>query len=138
MTVAVVLSAAACGGSGQTANGPSAPPASPRPGSTARLTVITPANGEVIQARTVHVKVRLTGATAQHPSTPQALPGYLHFYFDGNIVSIEPVASNTEAAEQTIGHVKPGHHTVRVEFVGPDHLPFRRPVIAVVTFAVRS
>src|SRR6266496_1898237 len=82
VAVAVVLSAAACGGSGQAASGPPGPSTSPRPGSAARLTIITPANGEVIHARTVHVKVRLTGANAKNPAAIQALPGYLHLYLD--------------------------------------------------------
>ena len=69
---------------------------------------------------------------AVRPST-----GYLHLYLDSKIISIEPVASNDSVTEQIIGRVKPGRHMLRVEFVGPDHLPFRRRVIAAVTFAVR-
>jgi hypothetical protein len=137
IAVAVVLSAAACGGSGQAASGPPGPSTSPRPGSAARLTIISPANGKVIHARTVHVKVRLTGASAESPAATQALPGYLHLYLDSKIISIEPVASNDSVTKQTIGRVKPGRHMLKVEFVGPDHLPFRPRVIAAVTFAVR-
>jgi len=137
VAVAVALSAAACGGSGQAASGPSGPPTSPRPGSTARLTIITPANGEVIHARTVHVKVRLTGAATENPATPLALPGYVHLYLDSKIISIAPVASDHSVTKQTIGHVKPGRHTLKTEFVGPTHLPFRPRVIASVTFTVR-
>jgi len=73
MAVAVVLSAAPCGGSGHPASGRPGPSTFPRPGSAARLTIITPANGEVIHARTVHVKVRLTGANADSPAATQAL-----------------------------------------------------------------
>src|SRR5215470_18553971 len=98
---AVVLSVAACGGSGQTASGPAGPPTSPRPGGTARLTIITPASGAVIHARTVHVKVRLTGASSENPATAaQALPGYVHLYLDSKITSIAPVASNDSVTEQ--------------------------------------
>jgi hypothetical protein len=138
VAVAVALSAAACGGSGQAASGPSGPPTSPRPDSTARLTIITPANGEVIHARTVHVKVRLTGADTENPATTLALPGYVHLYLDSKIISIAPVASNDSVTEQTIGRVKPGRHTLKAEFVGPNHLPFRPRVTAVVTFTVRG
>jgi hypothetical protein len=137
VAVAVVLSAAACGGSGQAANGPSGAPTSQRPASTARLAIITPANGEVIHARTLHVKVRLTGAATENPATPLALPGYVHLYLDSKIISIAPVASNNSVTEQTIGHVKPGRHTLKIEFVGPTHLPFRPRVTASVTFTVR-
>jgi len=135
--MAVVVSVAACGGSGQVASGPPAAPTSPRPGSAARLTIITPASGAVVHARTVHVKVRLTGADTENPGTTQALPGFIHLYLDSKIISIAPVASNNSLTKQTIRRVQPGSHTLRVEFVGPDHLPFRPRVIAVVTFTVR-
>jgi hypothetical protein len=135
--VAVVVSVAACGGGGRAASGPSGPPTSPRPGGAARLTVIMPANGAVVHARTVHVKVRLTGASTENPATTQALPGYVHLYLDSKIISIAPVASNDSVTEQTIRRVQPGSHTLKAEFVGPDHLPFRPRVIAVVTFTVR-
>jgi hypothetical protein len=135
--VAVLLAAAACGGSGQAASGPPGLPTSPRPGGAARLTIITPASGAVTHTRTVHVKVKLTGASTENPATTQALPGYVHLYLDSKIISIAPVASNDSVTEQTIRRVKPGRHTLRVEFVGPDHLPFRPRVIAAVTFAVR-
>jgi hypothetical protein len=135
--LAVALAAAACGGSGPAASGPPGPPTSPRPGGAARLTIITPANGAVIHTRTVHVKVRLTGASSENPATAaQALPGYVHLYLDSKITSIAPVASNDSVTEQTIGRVKPGRHTLKAEFVGPNHLPFRPRVTAVVTFTV--
>ena len=138
VAVAVVLCAAACGGSGRAASGPRGPSASPRPGSTAKLTIITPANGAVIHARTVHVKARLTGADTENPATTTlALPGYLHLYLDSKIISIAPVASNASVTKQAIGHVKPGRHTLKIEFVGPNHLPFRPRVIATVTFALQ-
>jgi hypothetical protein len=135
--VAVLLAAAACGGSGQAASRPPRPPTSPRPGSAARLTIITPAHGAVIHARTVHAKVRLTGANTRRPASTQALPGFIHLYLDSKIISIAPVASNNSVTEQTIGRVQPGRYTLKAEFVGPNHLPFRPRVTAVVTFAVR-
>ena len=138
VAVAVVLSAAACGGSGHAASRPPSPSASPRPSSAARLTIIKPASGEVIHAGTVHVKVRLTGANTESQANDQALPGWVHLYLDSKIISIEPVAGNDSVTEQTIKHVEPGRHMVKVEFVGPNHLPFHRRVIATVTFAVRG
>jgi hypothetical protein len=135
--LAVALAAAACGGSGPAASGQPGPSTSPRPGGAARLTIITPANGAVIHTRTVHVKVRLTGASSENPATAaQALPGYVHLYLDSKITSIAPVASNDSVTEQTIGRVKPGGHTLKAEFVGPNHLPFRPRVTAVVRFTV--
>ena len=107
--LAVVLAAAACGGSGPAASGPPGPPTSPRPGGAARLTIITPANGAVIHTRTVHVKVRLTGASSENPATAtQALPGYVHLYLDSKIISIAPVASNDSVTEQPSAASNPG------------------------------
>jgi hypothetical protein len=134
---AVALLAAGCGGSGQAARVPPTPSASPQPGSAASLTIIKPASGEIIHTRTVHVKVRLTGANAESPASNQALPGYIHLYIDNKIISIEPVAVGDSVTDQAIHHVKPGRHTVKVEFVGPNHLPFPQRVIATVTFAVQ-
>jgi hypothetical protein len=135
--VAVVLSAAGCGGSSHAASRQPGPPTSLRPGnSAARLTIITPANGAVIHTRTVHVKARLAGAETENPATALALPGYLHLYLDSKIISIAPVASNDSVTNQAIGHVKPGRHTLKIEFVGPNHLPFRPRVIAAVTFTL--
>ena len=113
----------------------SCPP--PRAAAAARLTIITPASDTVVHARTVHVKVRLTGADTENPGTTQALPGFIHLYLDSKIISIAPVASNNSVTEQTISRVKPGRHMLKAEFVGPNHLPFRPRVTAVVTFAVR-
>jgi len=136
LLAAVALSAAACGGNGQAGNGPPSASASPRPHNTARLSIIAPVSGEVIHAGTVHVKVRLIGASAEHQAATQAQPGWLHFYVDSKIISIEPVTSNDSVTGQNVSRVKPGRHTVKVEFVGLDHLPFRHRVIAAVTFAV--
>jgi hypothetical protein len=133
--LAVVLLSAACGGSGPAAKRSSAPV--PQTSNTARVTIITPANGQVIRTPTVHIKVRLTGAKPASPAATQALPGYIHTYLDSKIVSIEPVPSNDDVTPQTIDGVKPGHHLLKVEFVGPDHLPFRPPVTATVTFTAK-
>ena len=132
--VLVVVSAAACGGGGPAARTPAAP--SPRPASPAKLTILSPSSGAVIHSSTVHVKVRLAAAKAERPATTQIAPVYIHVYLDGKIESIELTSLDDGVNEQAIHHVKPGQHLLRVELVGPNHLPFHPRVIAAVTFAV--
>lgn len=130
----LILAGTACGQHGPAAPASPAPPASPRRASPARLTIITPANGQVLRTPTVRVKTRLTDAGL---ASPQALPGWVHLYVDGKVESIQPVPGSYGVMAQAIGPVKPGRHQLRAEFVKPDHLPFRPPVIATVTFTVR-
>ena len=131
----VVVSGAACGGGGPAAAGPAAP--SPRPASPAKLTILSPSSGEVIHGSGVHLKVRLVAATATKPAATQTGTAYIHVYLDGKIVSIEIVSMNDGVTEQAIHDVQPGPHLLRVELVGPDHLPFHPRVIAAVTFVAK-
>jgi hypothetical protein len=131
----LVLAGTACGQHGPAAPATPAPSASPRPASPARLTIITPANGQVLRTPAVRVKTRLK---ATGPASPQAMPGWIHLYVDGKIKSIQPVPGSYGVMVQAIGPVKPGPHQLRAEFVKPDHLPFRPPVTATVTFTVRK
>lgn len=133
MAVLVVF-CAACGGGGPAAGTPAA--SSPRPASPAKLTILSPSDGEVIHGSTVHLKVRLAAAKAGRPATTQIGPAYIHVYLDGKIVSIEIVSMDHGLTEQAIHDVKQGRHLLRVEFVGPDHLPFHPRVIAAVMFVV--
>ena len=137
LMAALVLSCTACGHNGPAAPVAPSPSASPQPASHGRIAIITPANREVIHTLTVHVKVRITGATAG-TAAPQALPGWLHLYLDGKIMSIQPVAGNYGVMEQPLGHVRPGRHLLRAEFVQPNHLPWRPSVATTVTFTVRK
>lgn len=131
--VLAAVSCAACGAGGSAATGP--PTSSPRPASPARLTILSPASGEVVRGPTVHLKVRL--AVAGRTATAQAGPTYLHVYVDGKIVSIEVAPPNDGVSEQAVHGLKPGRHVLRVEFVGPNHLPYHPRVIAAVTFVAK-
>ena len=137
MAAALVPSAAGCGQSGAAAPVPPSPSSSPQPASRARITIITPTNGQVIHAPAVHVKVRIT-LTSPAPATPQALPGWLHLYLDGKILTIQPVPGSYGVMENPLGHLRPGRHLLRAEFVQPSHLPWRPAVAATVTFTVRK
>ena len=133
--VLAVVSCAACGGGGPAAARSPAP--SPRPSGPARLTILAPSSGEVIHGPTVHLKVRMTVAKAGSPAATKIAPVYLHTYVDSKIVSITIASLADGVTEQTVRGLKPGRHLLRVELVGPNHLPFNPRVIANVTFVAK-
>ncbi len=122
----------ACGGGG--GPGASQPPvASARPSSPARLTIVSPTNGEMIHGSTIDLKTRLVGAKIVKPTTTHIVPtrGHIHVLLDRKIVSI-----NYGITDQAINDVSPGQHLLQVEFVASDHLPFDPRVVTAVTFVV--
>jgi hypothetical protein len=136
-TAVVGLAAASCGsGSGPEA-GPS-PSASPtatsvaRPTSTARLTIVSPENGEVVQGSTVELRLDLQDARIVPQTTTDIAPdeGHVHVLLDETLISM------TQGLEQTIPDVAPGLHRLTVEFVASDHAPFDPRVVEVVAFEV--
>lgn len=135
---ALVLSCAACGHHGPAAPASPAPSASPQPASHGRIVILRPANGQVIRTPTLHVKVRITAASPGETVAPQALPGWLHLYVDGKIVSIQPVPGRNSMMDHAIPLLRPGRHLLRAEFVQPNHLPWRPSVATTVTFTVRG
>ncbi len=138
IAAALVLSGAACGRTNPAAPVSPSPSASPEPSSRASIAIITPTRGDIVRSPTVHVKVRITGASPARTADPQPLPGWLHLYLDGKIMSIQPVPSSNSVMEHALRHVKPGRHLLRAEFVQPNHLPWRPSVAATVTFTVRG
>ena len=105
-----------------------------RPTSSARLQFVSPRAGEVIEGdpATASVELRLDGGKIVPTSSLHLVPneGHIHLYLDGALLSM------TGLDTQII--VLPGLHTLRAEFVAIDHGPFRPPVVAVVTFRVRT
>jgi len=105
-----------------------------RPSSPAKIQIITPTNGEVIHGSTVAVKVKLSNARIVPQTSTNITPteGHLHLYLDDQIESM-----NFSDAT-TIGGVPAGLHTLKVEFVATDHLPFDPRVIEQVAFEVKQ
>jgi len=105
-----------------------------RPTSSAHLQIVSPSSGEVIEGdpATISVELRLDGGTIVPITSLHLVPneGHIHLYLDGSLLSM------TGLDTQII--VLPGPHTLRAEFVAVDHGPFRPPVVATVTFRVRS
>jgi hypothetical protein len=128
--VLLILSSVGCGGSGSSDGSPTV---LARPSSTGRLSIVSPQDGEVFHASTVPVAVKLAGARVVPATTTNIAPdeGHLHLTLDGNIVTM-----NFTTTDQ-LTDVTPGLHTLQVEFVASDHLPFDPRVIEQVTFQVK-
>ena len=135
--IALMLGAAACGGgsaSPSAAAGSPSATAAERPPSTAKLTIVSPKNGEVIRGSTVDVRVRLTGARIVSVTSTVLKPneGHLHLILDDQLISM------TSGTSTAIPGVAPGHHLLKVEFVANDHGPFFPNVVAVASFDVQG
>ena len=105
-----------------------------RPTSAAKLSIIEPKNGQVINGSTVHLVIGLKDAKIV-PTTSQNLKpdeGHVHVILDDQLISM------TFGLKQEIPNVPPGQHLLRVEFVANDHGPFDPIVFAQVAFQVMS
>jgi hypothetical protein len=129
--LAVVLAAGliltACGSDAEIS-----PTANSRPFTPARIQIISPTPNEVT-GPDVTVQVNLIGAHEIQPSAGTIRPdeGHIHVSVDGNVVAM------AYSTTQELKGLTPGPHSVQVEFVAIDHLPFRNRVIAAMLFTVR-
>ena len=125
------LVAASCTSSGVVDTpSPSTPTLGQRPSSTAKLSILSPTNGQVIHGGTVALKVSLKDAKIV-PATSAVLKpneGHLHVILDNLLISM------TTGLQLSIPNVPPGPHLLKVEFVANDHAPFDPRVIAAVAF----
>ncbi len=130
--VAVAVSACSSGVADTNSFAPTTVP-SPRPSSTAELSIVKPTNGEVVHSSTVHVVISLKHATVVPATTTNIRPdqGHLHVYLDSQLVSMN------YQVDATLPNVSPGQHLLRVEFVASDHAPFDPRVFTEVTFTVQ-
>jgi hypothetical protein len=139
LIVATTFVLAACGGSdgggGTGATGATGATASTgdRPSSTAKLSIVKPAVGQVVHGSNVDLRVKLQGAKLVPATTTHIVPdeGHLHVILDDTLISM------TEGLEQTIPDLAPGEHRIMVEFVASDHAPFDPRVVSVVAFEVK-
>ena len=107
-------------------------PSKKRPNSTARLEILSPAQGSSEPAK-VRVRLALHGGKlaaldAPIPSKLPANKGHIHIYVDGTIRMVPGLEDNVD--------LLPGPHTIRVEYVAIDHAPFANPPVAAVVFTV--
>jgi hypothetical protein len=127
---------AACAGSGGGSSGSAAPPASTalaaRPASTAKLTILTPRNGQTISGQTPEVHLSLKGAKIVAQTSTRIRPdqGHVHLLVDGKLVAMN------YGLNERLPKLDPGQHVVQVEFVAADHAPFEPRVLAQAAFNV--
>ena len=104
-----------------------------RPASPAKLSIITPKNGQVVSGTTVEMKVSLKDAKIVPATSATIVPdeGHLHVILDDQLISM------TGDTSQLLSNLTPGQHLLKVEFVASDHAPFDPRVIAAVAFEVK-
>jgi len=130
--VSLCILAAACTGGKTTPTTTTPPPA--RIASTAKLAIVSPAQGAVLKGSSVTVKVSLKGAKIVQPTTTHIVPneGHLHILIDGVLMTM------TGSLSTVVPNVKPGHHVLEAEFVANDHAPFNPPVVALASFDLQG
>jgi hypothetical protein len=113
------LTAAACGGDSGDDPGGGATTAA-RPESSAEISIQEPENGAVVKGDEVDLKIGLKGGEVVEPSEREvtSTTGHIHVELDGVVISMK------YGLTQTVKVSDPGTHTLRVEFVAADHLPF--------------
>lgn len=110
--------AAACGGA-TTQTHPTIPSTGPRPSSPATVEIVQPDQGATISGETLHVVLKLNGATIVQQTSTTIRPdeGHVHLYVNNVLVSMN------YGLEQDLP-VTPGSTVLRAEFVAADHAPF--------------
>jgi hypothetical protein len=129
-----VLGLAACSGGdsgGSAAPGTTAAPAAPRPSSQAKLTIVTPRNGQTVKGG-AELRLGLDGAKIVNQTTIriQGDEGHIHLVVDGKLVNMN------YGLRQRLPELNPGQHVVQVEFVAADHAPFDPRVLTQAAFKV--
>jgi len=106
---------------------------SSRPSSTATISFVSPAPGQVVRGdpADVPVRVQLRGGRIVPFTSTRLVPnaGHVHLYLDGDLVAM------TTALHRRVS-ILPGRHSLEAEFVAMDHAPFDPRVLARVRFRV--
>jgi hypothetical protein len=121
----IVLALAGCNPSGNAT--PTVAPSAlgPRPSSPATVEILQPTSGATLTGTSVHVVLKLTGATIVTTTSTNIQPdqGHVHLYVDNVLVSMN------YGLEQDLP-VHPGTYVLKAEFVASDHAPFNPRVIS--------
>jgi len=90
-----------------------------RPASPAKVEILQPTANSTVTGSSVHVVLKLTGATIVQQTTTAIKPdeGHVHLYVNNVLVSMN------YGLEQDIP-VQPGSIVLKAEFVASDHAPF--------------
>jgi len=91
----------------------------PRPSSPATVEILQPTANSTVTGTSVHIVLKLTGATIVQQTTTAIKPdeGHVHLYVNNVLVSMN------YGLEQDIP-VQPGSLVLKAEFVASDHAPF--------------
>jgi hypothetical protein len=110
----------------------SPPQAAQRPVTPARIQVVSPTPNQETGSD-VTVQVKLTGAREVPEQAGEVKPdeGHIHVSLDGAVVAM------AYQDTQKLTGLTPGQHSVQVDFVAVDHVPFRNRVTAGVLFTVK-
>jgi hypothetical protein len=103
-----------------------------RPKTTAQIQIVEPAPGAVIHGTSMTIRVQVTGGkvVSRVDGAMSSTEGHAHMMIDGEMVAM------AYKDTQRVDGLKPGPHTLTVEFVAIDHKPFANPQIATSTFEV--
>jgi hypothetical protein len=109
---------AACSGS------PEDTPRAKRIASTAKMSIVEPAQGAQITGPRMRVVINLEGGKIVPEATKDIKPdeGHMHLSLDGQL------ATMTYGLDQEI-EVTPGRHILQAEYVAGDHAPFNPRII---------
>ena len=128
---------AACSG-GEDGGGTGTPAtttaAAARPTSQAKLTIMTPRNGQTVRQERPEVRLGLDGGriVSQTTTRVQGDEGHIHLHVDGKLVDMN------YGLRQRLPQLPPGQHVVQVEFVAADHAPFDPRVLTQAAFQVAA
>jgi hypothetical protein len=135
LALVAMLALTACGGGGD--GGTEAPTATTtaaadRPSSPAKLTIVSPRNGQTVSQARPELRLDLDGARIVNQTTTriQGDEGHLHLHVDGRLVDMN------YGLRQRLPALQPGQHVVQVEFVAADHVPFEPRVLTQAAFKV--
>lgn len=120
LSAAALLVVPACGGETAPDDPGAGPTAADRPSSPATIAIDAPKEGAVVKGDEVQLELSLEGGEVVEPTEREVTPttGHIHVELDGVVVSMD------YGLKQTLKVDDAGTHTVRVEFVAADHLPF--------------
>jgi hypothetical protein len=132
IVAALVLAACTSNGSGVDPSSTTQATTGLRPASPAVVKILEPKNGATEPATGAKLRVSLTGAKLTSVTSQDISPteGHLHVSVDDRLISM------TSGLTQTLLDLTPGRHTIRVEFVAADHLPFDPRVVTEAFFEV--
>jgi hypothetical protein len=132
--VAVLGLAACSGGEDGATAGPTVTTAAAadRPSSPAKLTIVSPRNGQTVSQDRPELRLDLDGAKIVNQTTTriQGDEGHLHLHVDGRLVDMN------YGLRQRLPALPPGQHVVQVEFVAADHVPFEPRILTQAAFQV--